>query len=70
MNMNKVSTINGVPIVKTIEASNGKIFVIDKVLIPDDERTIIGKLERQGQFNTFLKAFNVAGLASTIGNGK
>lgn len=55
---------------KSLEASNGIIYSIDKVLVPDDkERDIAEVLEKTGEFSTLLTALKVAGLKDTIKSG-
>lgn len=58
--------IDGVSIVKTdIEASNGVIHVIDRVIMPET-RTIPEVADAAGSFATLLTAVKTAGLADTL----
>lgn len=69
--MNQDITANGALRIKTLETTNGIIYVIDKVLIPDTAgRDIAQVLEKKGEFATLLTALKVAGLTSTIQSGK
>lgn len=54
---------------KTLEASNGVIYIIDKVLIPEPESNIVQVLTKKGSFSTLITALNVAGLTSTVESG-
>lgn len=65
----QVVTVNGAMRLKTLEASNGVIYVIDRVLIPEGDPTIVKVLERKGQFSTLLTALKAAGLTSTLDSG-
>lgn len=65
----KTVTINGALKIRTLEATNGVIHVINKVLIPEPESNIIEVLEKKGNFTTLLTALAVAGLTTTIQNG-
>ena len=59
-------SIEGATIVATdIEASNGIIHVIDRVMIPASD-TIPQVAASAGSFNTLLAAVNAAGLAETL----
>lgn len=62
-------TVNGALKIKTLEAGNGIIHVINRVLIPEPESNIIQVLERKGNFSTLLTALTVTGLTPTIQNG-
>lgn len=63
-------TINGALRQKTLRTTNGVIYVIDKVLMPDDkERDIAQVLEKKRQFTTLLTALRTAGLTDTIKSG-
>uniref|UniRef100_A0A0P4Z507 Fasciclin domain-containing protein n=1 Tax=Daphnia magna TaxID=35525 RepID=A0A0P4Z507_9CRUS len=64
----KTVTINGALKIRTLEATNGVIHVINKVLIPEPESNIIEVLEKKGNFTTLLTALAVAGLTTTIQN--
>ncbi|XP_057380925.1 transforming growth factor-beta-induced protein ig-h3-like isoform X2 [Daphnia carinata] len=64
----KTVTINGALKIRTIEATNGIIHVINKVLIPEPQSNIIEVLEKKGKFTTLLTALAVAGLTTTIQN--
>lgn len=61
-------TVNGALRIRTLEASNGVIHVINQVLVPEPESDIVSVLERKGSFSTLLTALNVAGLTSTVKN--
>ncbi|EFX90384.1 hypothetical protein DAPPUDRAFT_309644 [Daphnia pulex] len=61
-------TVNGALKIKTFEASNGIIHVIDKVLVPEPESNIIQVLEKKDKFSTLLTALNIAGLTPTAKN--
>ena len=59
--------INGSQVLTAdIEASNGVIHVIDKVLIPQKPASIVEVASRSGQFSTLLKAAVEADLADTL----
>lgn len=64
----KTVTINGALKIRTLEATNGVIHVINKVLIPEPKSNIIEVLEKKGNFTTLLTALAVAGLTTTIQN--
>lgn len=60
-------TINGALRANTLKATNGIIYVIDKVIIPSEAGSDIAKvLEKKGGFSTLLTAIKVAGLTDTI----
>jgi transforming growth factor-beta-induced protein len=61
-----VTTVNGATKIRAIETTNGVIYVIDKVLVPNDEASIVKVLEKQGTFSTLLTALKVADLTSTL----
>jgi uncharacterized surface protein with fasciclin (FAS1) repeats len=63
-------TVNGALKIKTLEAGNGIIHVINKVLIPEPESNIMQVLERKGNFSTLLTALAITGLTPTIQNGQ
>lgn len=63
-------TANGALSSKTLEAGNGIIYAIDKVLIPDDERNIIQVLEKKGTFNTLLFALGATELSRNLESSK
>jgi len=64
-------TVNGALRLKTLEASNGVIHVIDKVIIPGDNNVDIPKLlEKKGGFTTLLFALKTTGLDKTLESGK
>lgn len=63
-------TVNGVLRLKTLDASNGIIYVIDKILIPGNEKSIIKVLEAKGKFKTLLTALAVAGLTRHVDTGR
>ncbi|KAI9555167.1 hypothetical protein GHT06_017682 [Daphnia sinensis] len=65
-NNGKVVTINGALRLKALEASNGIIYVIDKVLIPDNDKSIVKVLASKEKFTTLITAFNVAGLKTHL----
>uniref|UniRef100_A0A0P5HBI0 Fasciclin domain-containing protein n=2 Tax=Daphnia magna TaxID=35525 RepID=A0A0P5HBI0_9CRUS len=65
-NNGKVVTINGALKLKALEASNGIIYVIDKVLVPDNDKSIVKVLASKGKFTTLITAFNVAGLKTHL----
>ena len=51
-------------------ATNGIIYVIDKVIIPPEAGSDIAQvLEKKGGFSTLLTAIKVAGLTDTIKSG-
>jgi transforming growth factor-beta-induced protein len=54
---------------KVLEASNGIIYVIDKVLVPDNDKSIVKVLESKGKFKTFITALVVAGLKNHLDTG-
>ena len=59
--------IDNAKVVKTdIEASNGVIHVIDRVILPKD---IVGVAANNGQFSTLVAAIKAAGLAETLSSG-
>ena len=59
--------INGSQVLTAdIEASNGVIHVIDKVLIPQKPASLVEVASRSGQFSTLLKAAVEADLADTL----
>ena len=59
--------INGSQVLTAdIEASNGVIHVIDKVLIPQKPASVVEVASRSGQFSTLLKAAVEADLADTL----
>jgi transforming growth factor-beta-induced protein len=63
----EIVTINGALRLKTLEASNGIIYVIDQVLeVPEPKNTIINVLKNNPAFTTLLTALNAAGLTSTL----
>ncbi|XP_046658065.1 transforming growth factor-beta-induced protein ig-h3-like [Daphnia pulicaria] len=62
----KVVTINGALGLKVLEASNGIIYVIDKVLVPDNDKSIVKVLESKGKFTTLISALVVAGLKNHL----
>lgn len=63
-------TINGALRLKTLMASNGVIYVIDKVLVPESERDIVQVLENKGGFSTLLTALKTTGLTDTLKSRK
>ncbi len=65
----KVVTINGALSLKVLEASNGVIYVIDKVLLPDNDKSIVKVLESKGKFATLISALVVAGLKNHLDTG-
>ena len=65
----KVVTINGALGLKVLEASNGIIYVIDKVLVPDNDKSIVKVLESKGKFTTLISALVVAGLKNHLDTG-
>ncbi|XP_046658066.1 transforming growth factor-beta-induced protein ig-h3-like [Daphnia pulicaria] len=62
----KVVTINGALSLNVLEASNGIIYVIDKVLVPDNDKSIVKVLESKGKFTTLITALGVAGLKNHL----
>jgi transforming growth factor-beta-induced protein len=62
----KVITVNGAVKINAIQTTNGVIYVIDKVLVPNDDASIVKVLEKQGKFSTLLTALKVADLTSTL----
>ena len=63
-------TVNGAKRLKTLFTSNGIIYILDKVLIPEAERDIVQVLENKGEFNTLLTAIKAAGLTDTLKSRK
>lgn len=61
VNGNKVTTRN-------IRCSNGIIQVIDGVLLPPEDKTIVGIAKKAGDFSTLLTALGAAGLEETLGS--
>ena len=68
--LNQTVTVNGALKIKTLEAGNGIIHVINKVLIPEPESNIMQVLERKGNFSTLLTALAITGLTPTVQNGQ
>lgn len=66
----QVVTINGALRLKALEASNGIIYVIDKVLVPDSDKSIVKVLASKGKFTTLITALNIAGLKTHLDTGK
>jgi transforming growth factor-beta-induced protein len=64
-----VVTINGALGLKVLEASNGIIYVIDKLLVPDNDKSIVKVLESKGKFTTLITALVVAGLKNHLDTG-
>jgi transforming growth factor-beta-induced protein len=64
-----VVTINGALSLNVLEASNGIIYVIDKVLVPDNDKSIVKVLESKGKFTTLITALGVAGLKNHLDTG-
>ena len=54
---------------RAIMATNGVIYAINKVLIPETERSIVGVLAGDSRFSTLVTAAKVAGLVSTLDTG-
>ena len=59
-------TINGALRLRSFDASNGVIHVIDKVLVPSADPNLVQVLEKKGDFSTLLTAAKIAGLVSTL----
>ena len=63
-------TVNGALKLKALEAANGQVVVIDKVLVPgDDKSSIVQVLEKKGGFTTLLSALNAADLTKHFETG-
>lgn len=63
--------MNGALRVKTLETTNGIVYVIDKVIIPPEAESDIPQvLEKKKEFSTLLTAIKVAGLTDTVKSGK
>ncbi len=63
--------MNGALRVKTLETTNGIVYVIDKVIIPPEAESDIAQvLEKKKDFSTLLTAIKVAGLTDTVKSGK
>lgn len=64
-------TVNGALRLKTLEASNGIVYVIDKVLVPGDDKSsnIVQVLEKRGGFSTLLFALGATGLTKHFETG-
>ncbi len=63
--------MNGALRVKTLETTNGIVYVIDKVIIPPEAESDIAQvLEKKKEFSTLLTALKVAGLTDTVKSGK
>lgn len=62
-------TINGALRLKALEAENGIVYVIDKVLIPDNNKSIVKVLETKGKFTTLMTALVVSGLKNHLDSG-
>jgi len=63
--------VNGALRVKTLETTNGIVYVIDKVIIPPEAESDIAQvLEKKKDFSTLLTAIKVAGLTDTVKSGK
>ena len=54
---------------RAIPASNGVIYAIGKVLVPENERSIVGVLAGDSRFSTLVTAAKVADLVSTLDTG-
>ena len=46
------------------------IYIIDKVLIPEERKSIVKVLEKRGKFSTLLNAIKIAGLTSNLEFGR
>lgn len=67
----QIVTVNGAVRLTTLEASNGIIYIIDKVLeVPEPQSTIVDILARNEAFTTLVTAVKAAGLASTLQSGQ
>ena len=63
--------MNGALRVKSLETTNGIVYVIDKVIIPPEAESDIAQvLEKKKDFSTLLTAIKVAGLTDTVKSGK
>lgn len=59
--------VNGAKVVqRNVKASNGYIQVIDGVLLPPEDQSVIAVAKKAGQFGTLLAAIDAAGLTETL----
>ena len=67
----QLTTVNGVPVqFRALYATNGVVYVIEKVLVPQTERSIAGVLVSDARFSTLVTAAKIAGLVETLDSGK
>jgi len=53
-------------VIRNIKCTNGIIQVIDAVLLPPEDKSIVSVAKKAGTFNTLLAAAKAAGLADTL----
>ena len=63
-------TINGALRLRSFDATNGVIHIIDKVLVPSADRNIVQALDKKGDFSTLLTAVKITGLVSILESRK